>query len=83
MPLRVVSADWVSPVSATALVIAEREVPSTARLEVSAEGAIIAYCGTPDIGNGSDTALAQIAAEAAGVSIGRIQVVSGDFYNDR
>ena len=52
--------------------------PSTARLEVSAEGAIIAYCGTPDIGTGSDTALAQIAAEAAGVSIGRIQVVSGN-----
>ncbi len=52
--------------------------PSTARLEVSPDGVVIANCGTPDIGTGSDTALAQIAAEAAGVSIGRIQVVSGD-----
>ena len=52
--------------------------PSTARLEVSQEGMIIANCGTPDIGTGSDMALAQIAAEAAGVNIGRIQVVSGD-----
>ena len=31
-----------------------------------------------DIGTGSDTALAQITADAAGVNIGRIQVVSGD-----
>ena len=52
--------------------------PSTARLEVRPDGVIIANCGTPDIGTGSDTALAQIAAEATGVSIGRIQVVSGN-----
>jgi CO/xanthine dehydrogenase Mo-binding subunit len=52
--------------------------PSTARLEVDLRGKVIANCGTPDIGTGSDMALAQIAAEAAGVDIGRIQVVSGD-----
>ena len=52
--------------------------PSTARLEVNPDGKVIANCGTPDIGTGSDMALAQIAAEAAGVDIGRIQVVSGN-----
>ncbi|CAH1653276.1 MULTISPECIES: xanthine dehydrogenase family protein molybdopterin-binding subunit [unclassified Chelatococcus] len=52
--------------------------PSTARLEVLADGTVIANCGTPDIGPGSDTTLAQIAADAAGISIARIRVVSGD-----
>jgi CO/xanthine dehydrogenase Mo-binding subunit len=52
--------------------------PSTARIEVTPEGRVIANCGTPDIGPGSDTTLAQIVAEAAGISAGRIQVVSGD-----
>jgi CO/xanthine dehydrogenase Mo-binding subunit len=52
--------------------------PSTARLEVRQDGVVIANCGTPDIGTGSDLALAQITAEAAGVNMSRIQVVSGD-----
>lgn len=52
--------------------------PSTARIEVTPEGLVIANCGTPDIGPGSDTTLAQIAADAAGINIGRIRVVSGD-----
>lgn len=52
--------------------------PSTARIEMTEEGIVIANCGTPDIGPGSDTALAQILGEEAGVNIGRIRVVSGD-----
>lgn len=52
--------------------------PSTARIEVLKDGTVIANCGTPDIGPGSDTTLAQIAADAAGISIARIRVVSGD-----
>ena len=52
--------------------------PSTARIEVTAGGLVIANCGTPDIGPGSDTVLAQMVAEAAGIGIGRIRVVSGD-----
>ena len=52
--------------------------PSTARVEVTPQGLVIANCGTPDIGPGSDTTLAQIVGEAAGVSIGRVRVVSGD-----
>ncbi|MEC7489901.1 MAG: xanthine dehydrogenase family protein molybdopterin-binding subunit [Pseudomonadota bacterium] len=52
--------------------------PSTARIEVTVDGLIIANCGTPDIGPGSDTVLAQIVAESASISMGRIRVVSGD-----
>ena len=52
--------------------------PSTARIEVTPDGLVIANTGTPDIGPGSDTTLAQIVGEAAGISIGRIRVVSGD-----
>jgi CO/xanthine dehydrogenase Mo-binding subunit len=52
--------------------------PSTARIELQEDGVVIANCGTPDIGPGSDTTLAQIVGEEAGVNIGRIRVVSGD-----
>ena len=52
--------------------------PSTARIELTQDGIVIANCGTPDIGPGSDTALAQIVGEEAGINIGRIRVVSGD-----
>ncbi len=52
--------------------------PSTARLEVLPDGIVVANCGTPDIGPGSDTTLAQIVADAVGIGIGRIRVVSGD-----
>jgi CO/xanthine dehydrogenase Mo-binding subunit len=55
-----------------------RRNPSSATLTVSSEGGVTAYCGTPDIGTGSDMALAQIAAESLGVSLARIRVVSGD-----
>ncbi len=52
--------------------------PSTARLAVSADGFVTAFCGTPDIGTGSDMALTQIAAEALDIDLGRLRVVSGD-----
>lgn len=52
--------------------------PSTARMRVAADGIVTAYCGTPDIGTGSDMSLAQIAAQASGVGLHRIRVVSGD-----
>lgn len=52
--------------------------PSSATLVASADGKIIAYTGTPDIGTGSDMALAQVAADCLDVDIARIQVLSGD-----
>lgn len=52
--------------------------PSTARVRVAPDGIVTAYCGTPDIGTGSDMSLAQVAAQSSGVGIHRIRVVSGD-----
>jgi CO/xanthine dehydrogenase Mo-binding subunit len=52
--------------------------PSTARMRVTADGLVTAFCGTPDIGTGSDMSLAQIAAQSSGVGLRRIRVVSGD-----
>ena len=52
--------------------------PSTARMRVGVDGIVTAYCGTPDIGTGSDMSLAQIAAQASGVGLSRIRVISGD-----
>lgn len=52
--------------------------PSTARLRVAADGIVTAFCGTPDIGTGSDLALAQIAAQSAGFGVDRVRVISGD-----
>jgi CO/xanthine dehydrogenase Mo-binding subunit len=52
--------------------------PSTARVRANADGVVTALCGTPDIGTGSDMSLAQVAAQAAGVSVARVEVISGD-----
>ena len=52
--------------------------PSTARMYVDAEGQVLACCGTPDIGTGSDMSLAMIAAQSAGISLHRVRVISGD-----
>ncbi len=52
--------------------------PSTARVRAGADGTVTAFCGTPDIGTGSDTSLAMVAAESAGVAVDRVRVVSGD-----
>lgn len=52
--------------------------PSTARLRVERDGSVVATCGTPDLGQGSDMSLAQVAAQAAGVSVHRVRVLSGD-----
>ena len=52
--------------------------PSTARIKISSSGDLTLLTGTPDIGTGSDFALAQIAADAIGVDLRRIRVISGD-----
>jgi 4-hydroxybenzoyl-CoA reductase alpha subunit len=41
-------------------------------------GAVIVYCGATEIGQGSDDVLAGLVAEALGVEIGAVRVVSGD-----
>lgn len=52
--------------------------PSTMRVGLSAEGRITLYSGVLDIGQGGNTAMAQIAAEAFGIPLDRIAVVAGD-----
>ncbi len=52
--------------------------PSTARIEVDGNGQITLYTGAADIGQGSDTALIQIAAEALGISHTHLRLVRGD-----
>ncbi|MGH6892311.1 MAG: molybdopterin-dependent oxidoreductase [Dongiaceae bacterium] len=52
--------------------------PSEMKIGVSADGRITLYCGAVDIGQGSNTILVQIAAEALGAQTSDIQLVMGD-----
>ncbi len=52
--------------------------PASAFVEVVEDGTIIVLSGCADIGQGSDTALAQIAAEELGVNIEDVMVTSAD-----
>jgi CO/xanthine dehydrogenase Mo-binding subunit len=52
--------------------------PSTMRVGLSRTGKVTLYNGAVDIGQGSNTVLAQIAADALGLSIGDFLVVMGD-----
>ena len=52
--------------------------PSSAQVEVDSEGNVTLFTGAADIGQGSDTVLAQIAAETLGLSYERIHLVRAD-----
>jgi 4-hydroxybenzoyl-CoA reductase alpha subunit len=51
---------------------------STAEIRVDPDGRITLFTGAADIGQGSDTVLAMMAAEELGVRVEEIEVVSGD-----
>ncbi|NKB57699.1 MAG: molybdopterin-dependent oxidoreductase [Alphaproteobacteria bacterium] len=51
---------------------------SSAIVSVNADGSVIVYCSTVDMGQGSDTAMAQIAAEVLDVPLDLIRVVNPD-----
>jgi CO/xanthine dehydrogenase Mo-binding subunit len=51
---------------------------SVAMLNVSADGSATLYCNTIDMGQGSDTAMSQIAADTLGIPMQRIKVVCAD-----
>ena len=51
---------------------------SSAMIRVDTEAGVTLYCGATDIGQGSDTVMAQMAAEALGVRYEDVHVVSGD-----
>jgi aldehyde oxidoreductase len=52
--------------------------PSEMKVGINADGRITLYCGAVDIGQGSNTILVQIAADALGVSTSDIHLVMGD-----
>jgi CO/xanthine dehydrogenase Mo-binding subunit len=51
---------------------------SVAMLNVAADGSTTLYTNTIDMGQGSDTAMSQIAAQTLGIPLARIKVVRGD-----
>jgi CO/xanthine dehydrogenase Mo-binding subunit/aerobic-type carbon monoxide dehydrogenase small subunit (CoxS/CutS family) len=52
--------------------------PSEMVIGVTQSGRVTLFSGAVDIGQGSNTIMLQIAAEALGVAVGRIDLVSGD-----
>jgi CO/xanthine dehydrogenase Mo-binding subunit/aerobic-type carbon monoxide dehydrogenase small subunit (CoxS/CutS family) len=52
--------------------------PSTMRLGLSREGMLTLYSGALDIGQGSNTIMAQIAADALGLPVAQVTLVTGD-----
>ncbi|MBK8175505.1 MAG: molybdopterin-dependent oxidoreductase [Rhodospirillales bacterium] len=52
--------------------------PSTMRVALKADGTLVLYQGAVDIGQGSNTVLAQICAETLGVPLDQITLVTGD-----
>src|SRR6516225_280595 len=66
-------------VSGAANSIIRSEMPhSTVNIKIDRDGGVVVYTGASDIGQGSDTMVAQIAAETLGCSLGRIRVVAAD-----
>ncbi|EKF17820.1 molybdopterin-dependent oxidoreductase [Nitratireductor pacificus] len=52
--------------------------PSTIRVGIAASGAVMLHQGAVDIGQGSNTVIAQICADAAGLPLSAFTLVSGD-----
>jgi CO/xanthine dehydrogenase Mo-binding subunit len=63
---------------ALALKAAISPTTSVAMINVSADGSVTLYCSTIDMGQGSDTGLAQVAAEALNVQADQVRVVPRD-----
>lgn len=56
--------------------------PAYAQVRVNSDGSATVVTGTQDIGTGTRTALAQIAAEELGVDVSTVSVVLGDTSNE-
>lgn len=52
--------------------------PSTARCQLDETGKLTLFLSSPDVGQGSSTALSQIAADTVGIPLEGIEVVAGD-----
>ncbi|HXE90689.1 MAG TPA: molybdopterin cofactor-binding domain-containing protein [Terriglobales bacterium] len=66
-------------VSGAANSIIRSDMPhSTVNIKVDRDGGVVVYTGASEIGQGSDTMTAQIAAEVLGCSLSRIKIVAAD-----
>lgn len=66
-------------VSGAANPILRSDMPqSTVEIKVDRGGSVIVFTGAAEIGQGSDTMVAQIVAEALGCRLERVKIVSGD-----
>src|SRR5436853_3212610 len=66
-------------VSGAANSIIRSDMPhSTVNIKIDRDGGVVVYTGASDIGQGSDTMVAQIVAEVLGISRGRIKIIAAD-----
>jgi 4-hydroxybenzoyl-CoA reductase subunit alpha len=66
-------------VSGAANSIIRSDMPhSTVNIKIDRDGGVIVYTGASEIGQGSDTMTAQVAAETLGCSLSRVRVVAAD-----
>ena len=66
-------------VSGAANSIIRSDMPhSTVNVKIDRDGGVVVYTGASEIGQGSDTMTAQIAAEVLGCSLSRVKVVAAD-----
>src|SRR6266513_289983 len=66
-------------VSGAASSIIRSDMPhSTVNIKIDRDGGVVVYTGASDIGQGSDTMVAQIAAETLGCSLSRVRVIAAD-----
>src|SRR6266567_4731413 len=66
-------------VSGAANSIIRSDMPhSTVNIKIDRDGGVVIYTGASDIGQGSDTMVAQIVAEVLGIGMHRIRVIAAD-----
>jgi 4-hydroxybenzoyl-CoA reductase subunit alpha len=66
-------------VSGAANSIIRSDMPhSTVNIKIDRDGGVVVYTGASDIGQGSDTMVAQIVAEVLGCKLSRVKVVAAD-----
>jgi 4-hydroxybenzoyl-CoA reductase subunit alpha len=66
-------------VSGAANSIIRSDMPhSTVNIKIDRDGGVVVYTGASEIGQGSDTMTAQIAAEALGCSLARVKIIAAD-----
>src|SRR5437764_8559620 len=66
-------------VSGAANSIIRSDMPhSTVNVKIDRDGGVVVYTGASEIGQGSDTMTAQVAAETLGCALGRIKIIAAD-----